>query len=182
MGKLTTLDMELRLIRYFNHRVNTIVPNVSWGLSVHECDLLILTPGNYLTEVEIKVSLSDLRADKLKTHGHANSIISRLYFAIPDYLQEYSDLIPENAGILIARTSDNAPRTPGLRNKEWFTGITKVREAKFNKFMVKDSVRNDLQRLGTMRIYGLKDKINRLQKRLALNETQKDIAKNNKNQ
>jgi hypothetical protein len=56
---LKTAEMEVELGRYFNYRQNIIVSNVSWGLGIHECDLLIITKSGYATEVEIKVSLSD---------------------------------------------------------------------------------------------------------------------------
>lgn len=67
----------------------------------HECDLLVLTKSNVLQEVEIKISISDLKADSKKEHKHKSDYIKYLYFAIPDYLlQSAIDLIPSDAGII----------------------------------------------------------------------------------
>lgn len=171
MDKITTLDMEIRLMSYFGIRRNIVVPNVSWGLSLHECDLLVLTPSNCLTEVEIKVSKSDLIADKKKHHNHYNNKISRLYFAITADMIDCTDLIPLRAGILVAsnvstRTDNEQQRLPNTKGREWFSGIRKIREAELNKYAVKidKEVRYDLCRLGTMRILGLKRQINSLLK------------------
>jgi hypothetical protein len=99
--KLTTSDMEYAIMNYFNVRVNIIVPNVSWGMCLHECDLLIVTPAGYATEVEIKVDKYDLIKDKEKQHKHESKKIKSLYFGIPDYLLEYKSHIPEHAGIIV---------------------------------------------------------------------------------
>ena len=48
-------------MNFFNYRANLIVPNISWGLGLHECDLLVLTSSGYATEIEIKVSKADLK-------------------------------------------------------------------------------------------------------------------------
>ena len=65
MKKITTLEVELSLMKHFNFRENVIVNGVHWGMVIngkplHECDLLILSKANYATEVEIKISKSDL--------------------------------------------------------------------------------------------------------------------------
>lgn len=159
MEKITTLDMEIRLMSYFGIRRNIVVPNVSWGLSLHECDLLVLTPSDCLTEVEIKISKSDLIADKKKHHNHYNNKISRLYFAITADMIDCIDLIPSRAGILVA--SNEQQRLPNTKDREWFSGIRKIREAELNKLAIKmdKDIRYDLCRLGTMRILGLKKEI-----------------------
>lgn len=163
---MDTLEIEIMLMSYFNIRRNVIVPNVSWGLSLHECDLLVLTPANNLIEIEIKTSLADLKADKKKGHKHSNNKISKLYFAIPDYLEPNIDLIPEHAGILIARSEYKEGIAKGLKNREYFSGITKKREAKLNgsKIELDDTIRQELCRLGTMRIFNLKKQIKNLKK------------------
>lgn len=101
--KITSADMEHEVARYFNWRQNLIVPNVSWGLGLHECDLLICSKSGYCTEVEIKISRADLIKDKEKSHGHKSNKIKYLYFAIPEALDkpEIIEHIPERAGILV---------------------------------------------------------------------------------
>lgn len=38
---MTCTQIETLVARKWNFRQNIIVPNVSWGLKIHECDLLI---------------------------------------------------------------------------------------------------------------------------------------------
>jgi len=42
LNKITTLEIENRVAQYFNPRQNIVVPNISWGMNIHECDLLIV--------------------------------------------------------------------------------------------------------------------------------------------
>lgn len=56
----------------------------------HECDLLVLDKNNRFTEVEIKISMSDLKADFKKYHAHKAKYISRLVYAIPHDLLDKS--------------------------------------------------------------------------------------------
>ena len=66
----TLYEMECAVARYMDFRTNLVVPNVSWGFEVHECDLLIVTKTGYAYEVEIKRSKADLKKDIEKKHGH----------------------------------------------------------------------------------------------------------------
>lgn len=145
---MKTLEMEIALIQYFNPRQNIIVPNVSWGMAdLHECDILILSNHSYATEIEIKISKSDLMADKKKKHTHQHNHIKRLYFAVPQFLIDVAlKEIPKRAGLYGLKKD----RRPIL-----------MRECEPNKDCVqwKDWERHQLSRLGSMRILGLKQKI-----------------------
>jgi len=44
---MKTIEMEIAFARYFGIRQNLIIPNVSWGMDTHECDLFVLTPARY---------------------------------------------------------------------------------------------------------------------------------------
>ena len=94
--------IQFRVAMYFDPRRYIIVPNVSWGLGIHECDLLMVNKDGYGTEVEVKISRSDIIADQKKPHHqrHACDRIKRLYFAIPTKLRHCADLIPAHAGII----------------------------------------------------------------------------------
>jgi hypothetical protein len=156
LNKITTIEIETRLAGYFNYRQNIIVPNISWGLNLHECDLLVLRKSGYATEIEIKISKSDLKADLKKGHNHTDKAnrISELYFAIPDYMIDCVYLIPEDAGILILK-----------RNQYYhhfnFLEVKRLRKAKINKNRSKfcDNEILKLAHLGTMRIWKLKQNI-----------------------
>jgi len=141
---LNSLDIETAVASYFDWRVNMIVPNISWGLGIHECDLLIVSKAGYCTEVEIKVSKSDLKADLKKRHGHKSRLIKKLYFAIPDYLQDCVELIPARAGIITV-TSDGRQRCKCIRKPE----ITAARKLTSEQYL-------HLGRLASMRIWGIK--------------------------
>lgn len=99
----TTVEIERCISNYFSPRVNIVVPNVSWGMSVHECDLFVLSKNNYASEIEIKISRGDVVKDKTKRHGHNNNKIKRLFFAIPERLNQHEVIIhiPERAGIIV---------------------------------------------------------------------------------
>ena len=99
----TTVEVERVVGNFFRPRQNIVVPNVSWGLFVHECDLFVLTKNGYGIEVEIKVSRADLMKDKDKSHGHNNIKIKKLFFAIPEKLNtpEIIVHVPERAGIIV---------------------------------------------------------------------------------
>jgi hypothetical protein len=153
--KLTTADMELRLASYFNPRRNLIVPNVSRGLDIHECDLLIMTPRGYLTEVEIKISISDLKKDKEKLHEHNDPRIKRLFFAIPKYLYEKGKPhIPPNAGILVV----DPKRRGGVKV------VKQPVERRDSLRPLNDEEKFQLARLGAIRVWPLKRKLNKKKK------------------
>ena len=115
---MNTPEMEKLIYWYFKESSLVIVPKVSgnnWWLDTeadpmiwknivnHECDMLIVTKNRYLTEVEIKISLSDLKADFKKEHQHKDENIKNFYYAFPEEMKEKAiELIPEGAGILIA--------------------------------------------------------------------------------
>ncbi len=139
---MTAFDIELAIAQHYSWRVNLIVPNVSWGLFLHECDLLVCTKANYLTEIEIKVDKYDLRKDREKRHQHLSKKIKRFYFGIPDTLLSEIEYIPERAGIL---TVDKYKR------------VKKYRESAINPTAqpIGADMREKLMHLGCMRIWGL---------------------------
>lgn len=154
MNTLTVTDMEIRVARLFNYRTNIIVPNISWGFHLgHECDLLIVSPGRYATEIEIKITASDIRADKKKTHEHRSNRIRQFFFAVPDYLKDCSDL-PEDAGLIVVPSQE----------KFWQTKI--VRRPRYNKLArpLTDEEYQHLLHLGCMRIWDLKEHIQLLKR------------------
>lgn len=153
--KFKTIEMEIILANYFDVRRNLIVPNVSWGMYIdrmplHECDLLICTGSNYLYEVEIKVSKSDLMADKKKPHRHFHPAIKRLYFAYPESFGDVEKHVPDRAGIItVSRTEAGGIRRNLLRKPE----------NNMNSRSITDKEKFHLAHLGAMRIWTLKKNI-----------------------
>jgi hypothetical protein len=144
----TSQEMEIILAKHFNFRRNIIVPNISYGILDYEADLVILTPSGYATEIEIKVTASDLKKDLKKRHKHRNDLIHYFYFAIPHYLEKYIDDIPKNAGIL--KIKDYGGRSY----------VSTIRGCYLNKVPKwDDAKRKKITRLSTMRIWSLKEKL-----------------------
>lgn len=162
MKKISTRKMEVILAKYLNFRVNIVVPNVSWGMFTHECDLIRLTPAGYCSEIEIKVSLTDLKKDKKKRHNHMDggrygygtNKIKYLYFAIPEYLEPHIEHIPERAGILIVREYQKEWMP---KPQFWTEEIRKPQQQSNYKFSQKERMR--LLELMAMRIWNLKKKL-----------------------
>lgn len=167
-NKLKTVDIELAVVSYLKPRVNLIVPNVSWGLGLHECDLLVISSAGYAWEIEIKVSKVDLIKDKEKRHGHISHMIKYLYFAIPDYLIEHSEHIPERAGIITINTESllellSNHKNLSSRDLIHFMGerckIIRKPIATHKPYKFSEAERLKVAMLGAMRIWGLKRKI-----------------------
>ena len=69
---MTLFEIEEAVARYYDYRSHIIVPNVSWGWDIHECDLIVVRPSGYAIEIEIKRSRADIKADGDKRHGHVD--------------------------------------------------------------------------------------------------------------
>ena len=149
---ITTLEMEIQLMKYLNVRQNIIVPNVFWGLGLnYECDLVRLSKNNYATEIEIKTSKQDLLRDKNKRWGHYSKLFKYLYFAVPGELEKIAlQEIPERAGLFVFKEND-------YKHKKIF----EVKKPRLNKGCIQWDAKKRLKlaELGTMRILGLKEGI-----------------------
>jgi hypothetical protein len=146
--RLIAQDIELALSHHFNSRINLIVPNVSWGLQIgYEADLVIVTPSKYAFEVEIKVSIADLKRDSLKRHGHCSTKFKRLYFAVPDDMQvEALDCIPERSGLFAI-------------DKFGFVRLIRAPHINLDARKLTDSEMKHLYELMAMRVWNLKEKL-----------------------
>lgn len=149
---MKTVEVELAVVKLLNPRVHAMVPNVSWGLGLrHECDILALNSGGYFSEIEIKVSVADMKKDLQKRHGHNSKIISRLIYAFPlQILEKVLPLVPERCGIIVV--DYNWRKQPEAR---WhrvckYDKTKKPSPAEIEKFY----------QLGLMRIWSLKNHLN----------------------
>ena len=159
---MTTHKMESLIYTYFKNGSLVIVPKISknnywfdnetmlWKEIVnHECDMLIVTKNQYLTEVEIKISLSDLKADFKKKHQHKDENIKNFYYAFPAEMKEKAiELIPEEAGILIAVKKH-------LHSGQEYRAIECYRKPKINKEAkpINDIILSKIYRLGYLRYW-----------------------------
>jgi hypothetical protein len=143
-------EIEIKIVNIYDVRKYYIVPNVSWGADLHECDMLIIDKNGNATEIEIKISKSDLKADLLKTHHHKSDKIKNLYYAIPNWMYEDAlKILPENVGIYT------------VTKTKYGSNIYKERKCIPNKYakpLSHDEIFNIL-RLGVMRVWRLKAKL-----------------------
>lgn len=66
---MTECDIQAELgCHYGVYKGQIVVPNVL--LNSYEADFITITKSDYLIEVEIKISISDFRADFKKKHYH----------------------------------------------------------------------------------------------------------------
>lgn len=147
MNYETAAEIEIIIAGYFDYRINCIIPNISFGMKLHECDILVLSKHGYATEIEIKVSKSDIVKDRKKEHGHNSNKIKYLYFAIPIKLDkdDIIKIIPERAGIIII-------------NREGLIYVKRKPQINTNANVFTIDDKYQLARLGAIRIWGLKRK------------------------
>ena len=101
-----------------------VIPNVSWGFfSWGEADLIAITKSGYLTEGEVKLSITDFKADRKKkkfNSGHKDwtKDIRRHYYIVPEKLKdECLELLKDSKS--------------GLLYLEQCKGYIMIRSAKF---------------------------------------------------
>jgi hypothetical protein len=145
MNYETSLEIEIAVAGWFDYSKYVIVPNLHM-YGDYECDLVLLSKLGYLYEVEIKVSRSDLIRDKKKRKWGWSYMMHKtrkMWFAIPEILENAIAHIPEQAGVLSV-------------NK--FGYVTEVRKSKIDSKARKLSDRDQFKvaRLGAMRIWKLK--------------------------
>ena len=155
LSDMTSRDIEMHLTAEYGQfpiRRWLVVPNVSWGLNLHECDLLAVSPSNWAHEVEIKISLADTKRDRDKRHQHRSPKIVCLWFAMPLELVEAATLyVPVEAGIL-GIDGEERPRTSRVvkvRPPQRRSGACKLMDEEVQK----------LGRLAAMRYWGARKTI-----------------------
>ena len=149
---ISTIEMEVAISKLFGIRQHIIVPNLSWGFFNHELDLFLIRTSGYGFEVEIKRSKSDLLADFKKGHNHFDKKkrIVQLYYAIPkELLEKCEEHIPKNCGIIICDKGKIYSRASIHRE------ATRVKGAR--RLTIEEQLK--IARLGTMRIWKLKEKV-----------------------
>jgi len=128
--KPTTHELEEDVVHYFNPFKCLILPNVMIKLqhlryATCEADLVVVSDAQYATEVELKVSRNDLKADARKKHTHDASIFRRLFFAMPEEIID-EKLIPDRAGIIAYKLITHPART--MRQDGWDSPEYKYRK------------------------------------------------------
>lgn len=170
MNYQTTKEVEFACIKHvWNGGSYLVIPNVKDGFfKKREADLLVITPSNYLFEIEIKISMADLRKDGQKkllfVDQFENDIrIKRKIFAVPEELfnshsEKIIKLIPEYAGLWTIKKSGWIVERISPKNKSCARKISEKEKAV-------------LMRLGCLRLWGIK------RKSVEIDSIKKDIRK-----
>jgi hypothetical protein len=70
----------------------------------HEADLFVISKARYATEIEVKISASDWRADLSKAKHASHRFIKFFYYAVPEELAEKApDGIDPRYGLLVCK-------------------------------------------------------------------------------
>ena len=80
---INQIHLALRNSGLWNKRTDIMIPNLSWGLLPYEADFVVLSKSGYLTEVEIKRSWEDFKADFKKNHNHDAEQVYYFYYCVP---------------------------------------------------------------------------------------------------
>lgn len=153
--KFTEWDIADILTEYngpFPFLRNMIVPNVRHGMPFqHECDLLIVTKSLWATEVEIKVTMTDLKKDQVKKHGHYSNLIKKLFFAFPEkLLLNGEQYVPERAGIIVIKQ---------YRDGTQYASVHRSAQENKQARKLTHGEYNTLLRLGCMRYWSHRKKL-----------------------
>lgn len=158
--KIHSGHVELAVANLIDFRKHIIVPNVCLNWGVMELDMLVVDDKNRITEVEIKVSIADLKADFKKAHKHNHKNISRLIYAFPkDMLEKALPLIPSNCGIITVEISPYCLKQMETIPNWKFSCVAKwERQCKHDKNKLPLTYKEvvNITRLGCMRIWSLK--------------------------
>ncbi|MCF8218724.1 MAG: hypothetical protein K9J21_07055 [Bacteroidales bacterium] len=169
---MTTIEIELALMEHIDFRQKLIVPNLSRfsGLTYFETDLLALSGSGYATSIEIKASKSDLKADLKKKHiqdlelkrsfaiKHFFKNIKYFYYAVPEELQDMAlHQIPDICGLYVVCEKKHKLFDHTLKFVKEVRQPVVINRVKWN-----DEMKYMLARLGTMRIYSLKNRIHEI--------------------
>jgi hypothetical protein len=156
---ITTRELEYAVYQKFYKSTKGILVRSLAGMVVnHEADILLVSKNLYLTEIEIKISISDLRKEANKKHNHIDPKIKRLYFLVPTtILGNAIKLIPKDYGILEA-----------YRTVRDTISIREVREPKVNKEAIKISQDEliNIYRLQSLRYWETLNQNNKLLRRI----------------
>lgn len=163
--KRTLYEIEVALSKTdnFNYLKNIVAFNVNGiGQSLlinHECDMLILSKAGYLTEIEIKRSWKDFKADFKKKHSHeSNGLIKKFYYCIPlsilDKVKDYLNDKDLTFTDIITYDEDLNIEFHKIECKNYIPNFN------YRKLFLEEQLQ--VARFGAMRAIKLKEKINNL--------------------
>ena len=158
----------------WNKRSDIMVPNLSWGFLPYEADFVVMTKSGYLTEVEIKRSWEDFKADFNKDHRHDDERIYHFFYCVPitifdkvkkfltnklmEELDDYSkDLLAKNPDLLGVHSQLPAVLTydENANVKQQKFGFSGARRHQARKLFLEEQLQ--IARLGCLRYWNQLD-------------------------
>lgn len=108
MSDMNSVDIEIAIIMtMFPPRRFLVLPNASWGLQIqYEMDLLVISKAGCGYEIEIKISVADMKRDLKKWKHRSGAVtldrrIKQFYYAFPAALSDkIAPFIPDYAGAI----------------------------------------------------------------------------------
>ena len=155
------IQLGLRNSDLFNQRSDIIVPNLSWSILPYEADLIGISRSGQVTEVEIKRSLADLRADYKKDHRHDASCVTYFFYCVPEKLVEKAKTVIlecEQKRCVVPITEKDCPALLYYNEKGqiFHTGFGKAKRFGFHQSSSED--RESAGRMASLRYWGLLEK------------------------
>ena len=159
--KLYDIEVGLAKLDEFNFVRNLVVFNVNGSSSImyldHECDVLVLSKAGYLTEIEIKRSWEDFKADFKKKCGHNDcGVIKTFYYCVSElFADKVIEYLKENKvdcyGVIIYSEEGEIEFR--------YEYIKQHAKSRWNVHKLYLEQQLYLAKLGCMRLIGLKEKI-----------------------
>ena len=156
-SNLTEEEIGVALFEFLTRvkRYKLVIPNVAHGFleTNYEADIIGVTANRFVHEIEIKISISDLKAEAKKKHLHDDSRISKFYYAFPgtmDLAKAIPAIImPNGYGIFVITKTERGD----IYCREYIEAIARDNIRKLN-----ETEMYKLARLGSMRAWSYRKK------------------------
>ena len=177
---ITKADLEIALARYVDYRQNLVIPNLSHAFFPYwESDIIAISGSGYMTEYEIKTSVSDLKREWRKQrwkwltfprrgvgkNGRPRNefvdLIRRYIIVVPDSIADKCQgLIPEavGAGLL---TFDRYSEESGLGDRLFISRELQKPKVNRDARKITDAERQHLGHLMALRYWTAREKLER---------------------
>ncbi len=158
--KLYEIEVGLSKLEEFNFVKNLVVFNVNGSSSIlfldHECDVLVLSKSGYLTEIEIKRSWEDFKADFKKKYFHNScGVIKRFYYCVSElFADKVVEYLKDNNVDCYGVIVYNEKGDIGFEYRMLHQSSDRI---SVHKLYIEQQLY--LAKLGSMRAIGLKEKI-----------------------
>lgn len=152
------IHLALRNSGMWNKRADIMIPNLYWGMLDYEADFVVISKSGYMTEVEIKRSLADFKADFNKSHTHNAEQVYYFYYCVPEKIYDkaieflrhhYTENTNADYPAVLYYTEDGQIINPGFGSR--------YQRGRHRKLFLEEILQ--VARLGQLRYWNLLEKI-----------------------